>query len=98
MSLSYDSETDSFYIHLIERPSTDSDEVADGGHDEMRALSQELGIPFVDLYPFYAKQTENLYRDSIHHNVQGQKVLANTLYDAVLARLSLQIPLGAVSR
>lgn len=30
MRLSYDPETDSLYIHLIERPSKDSDEVADG--------------------------------------------------------------------
>jgi lysophospholipase L1-like esterase len=98
MRLSDDPETDSLYIHLIERPSTDSDEVADGVHDEMRALSQELGIPFVDLYPFYAKQTKNLSRDGIHHNVQGQMVLANTLHDAELAQLGSQIPPGAVSR
>jgi len=30
MRLSYDPETDSLYIHLIERPSVDSDEVAEG--------------------------------------------------------------------
>ena len=30
MTLSYDPETDSLYIHLVERPGTDSDEVADG--------------------------------------------------------------------
>jgi len=30
MRLSYDPETDSLYIHLIERPSKDSNEVADG--------------------------------------------------------------------
>lgn len=30
MRLSYDPETDSLTIHLVERPSTDSDEVADG--------------------------------------------------------------------
>jgi len=30
MRLSYDPETDSLYIHLIERPSRDSDEVAEG--------------------------------------------------------------------
>ena len=30
MRLSYDPETDSLYIHLVERPGTDSDEVADG--------------------------------------------------------------------
>lgn len=30
MRLSYDEKTDSLYIHLSERPSTDSDEVSDG--------------------------------------------------------------------
>lgn len=30
MRLSYDPQTDSLYIHLTERPSVDSDEVADG--------------------------------------------------------------------
>jgi uncharacterized protein YuzE len=30
MRLSYDPDTDSLYIHLVEKPSTDSDEVADG--------------------------------------------------------------------
>jgi uncharacterized protein YuzE len=30
MKLSYDPATDSLYIHLSDRPSTDSDEVADG--------------------------------------------------------------------
>ena len=30
MRLSYDPKTDSLYIHLTEKPSVDSDEVADG--------------------------------------------------------------------
>ena len=30
MKLSYDQTTDSLYIHLADRPSVDSDEVADG--------------------------------------------------------------------
>ncbi len=30
MRLSYDPDTDSLYIHLIDKPSKDSDEVADG--------------------------------------------------------------------
>ena len=30
MRLSYDPETDSLYIHLIEKPGVDSDEVANG--------------------------------------------------------------------
>jgi uncharacterized protein YuzE len=41
MRLNYDVATDSLYIHLSERPSTDSDEVADGvvlDYDETGAL------------------------------------------------------------
>lgn len=30
MRLSYDPETDSLYIHLLDKPSTDSDEVSNG--------------------------------------------------------------------
>lgn len=67
------------------------------GHAEMRALSLELEIPFIDLYPAYAKQDANLYRDGIHHNVQGQKVLAGALYDAVLAQFASPTPPAAVS-
>jgi lysophospholipase L1-like esterase len=66
------------------------------GHAEMRALSQELEIPFIELYPAYAKQDANLYRDGIHHNVQGQKVLADALYDAVLARFASPAPPAVV--
>jgi lysophospholipase L1-like esterase len=68
------------------------------GHAEMRVLSQELDIPFIDLYPAYAKQGANLYRDGIHHNVQGQKVLADALHDAVLARLASPAPPAVVGR
>lgn len=41
MKLSYDKTTDSLYIHLADRPSVDSDEVADGvvlDFDESGAL------------------------------------------------------------
>jgi lysophospholipase L1-like esterase len=68
------------------------------GHAEMRVLSQELDIPFIDLYPAYAKQDANLYRDGIHHNVQGQKVLADALYDAVLPRLAPPAPPAVISQ
>ena len=41
MRLSYDPGTDSLYIHLVERPAADSDEVTDGvvlDYDESGAL------------------------------------------------------------
>lgn len=57
------------------------------GHDEIRALCQQAGVPFVDLYPAYAKQSAELYRDAIHQNAVGQQVLADALYEAVLPQL-----------
>ena len=44
MRLSYDPETDSLYIHLVERPSTDSDEVADGVVLDFDAAGGIVGI------------------------------------------------------
>lgn len=44
MRLSYDPETDSFYIHLVERPGTDSDEVADGVVVDFDAAGGIVGI------------------------------------------------------
>ena len=67
------------------------------GHDEMRALSRELGVSFTDLYPAYAKQSDNLYRDGIHHNVKGQKVLSDALYDALLSQLRPGVPIATAS-
>lgn len=44
MRLSYDPETDSLYIHLIDRASTDSDEVADGVVLDFDAAGGLVGI------------------------------------------------------
>jgi uncharacterized protein YuzE len=44
MRLSYDSETDSLYIHLSERPSVDSNEVADGVVLDFDAKGALVGI------------------------------------------------------
>ena len=53
----------------------------------MRTLALEFAIPFIDLHPAYFKQGAELYRDGIHPNALGQKVLAQALYDAVLPTL-----------
>jgi uncharacterized protein YuzE len=44
MKLFYDQETDSLYIHLFERPSTDSDEIVDGIVPDFDAESALVGI------------------------------------------------------
>lgn len=44
MRLSYDPATDSLYIHLAERPSTDSDEVSDGVVLDYDAAGALVGI------------------------------------------------------
>jgi uncharacterized protein YuzE len=44
MRLNYDAATDSLYIHLSERPSTDSDEVADGVVLDYDASGALVGI------------------------------------------------------
>lgn len=44
MKISYDKATDSLYIHLAERPSTDSDEVNDGVVLDFDANGALVGI------------------------------------------------------
>ncbi|BAO29081.1 DUF2283 domain-containing protein [Sulfuritalea hydrogenivorans] len=44
MKLNYDAATDSLYIHLAERPSVDSDEVADGVVLDYDAAGALVGI------------------------------------------------------
>ena len=44
MRLDYDAETDSLYIKLIDRPSVDSEEVADGFVLDFDADGQLVGI------------------------------------------------------
>ena len=44
MRLNYDAATDSLYIHLAERPSVDSDEVADGVVLDYDAQGALVGI------------------------------------------------------
>lgn len=44
MKINYDAATDSLYIHLAERPSVDSDEVADGVVLDYDAAGALVGI------------------------------------------------------
>lgn len=46
MRLSYDPETDSLYIHLVERPSVDSDEVA---NDVVLDFDEAGGLVGIDV-------------------------------------------------
>ena len=46
MRLSYDPETDSFIIHLIERPGTASDEVAEGA---VLDFDEAVGLVGIDV-------------------------------------------------
>jgi lysophospholipase L1-like esterase len=57
------------------------------GHQEMQALAKRFAIPFTDLRPAYLHAGGSLYRDPIHHNLQGQSALADLLYEALLAKL-----------
>ncbi len=62
MRLDYDAATDSLYIHLSERPSTDSEEVAEGvvlDFDESGAL---VGIDVQ-----HASRKADIRRLAVHH-------------------------------
>jgi lysophospholipase L1-like esterase len=63
------------------------------GHDEMRALASSLGISFTDLLPLYSPHGVGMYRDGIHPNVQGQEIISNALYNAVLPNLNSVQPI-----
>jgi uncharacterized protein YuzE len=74
MRLSYDPKTDSLYIHLTEKPSVDSDEVADGvvldfDHDggvvgiDVQHASQHADIQRLDW-----RQWAGVLQDSPHLN------------------------------
>jgi uncharacterized protein YuzE len=62
MRLSYDPATDSLYIHLIERPSADSDEVSDGV-----VLDYDTAGVLVGIDVQHASQRADLERLSVSH-------------------------------
>ncbi|MBL8477845.1 MAG: DUF2283 domain-containing protein [Sterolibacteriaceae bacterium] len=62
MKLNYDAATDSLYIHLAERPSVDSDEVADGVVLDYDAAGALVGIDVQ-----HASQRADIHRLAINH-------------------------------
>lgn len=62
MRLSYDPGTDSLYIHLVERPAADSDEVTDGVVLDYDASGALVGIDVQ-----HASQRADLERLSVSH-------------------------------
>jgi uncharacterized protein YuzE len=62
MKLNYDAATDSLYIHLAERPSVDSDEVADGVVLDYDAAGALVGIDVQ-----HASQRADIHRLAISH-------------------------------
>ena len=62
MKLNYDAATDSLYIHLAERPSVDSDEVADGVVLDYDAAGALVGIDVQ-----HASQRADIHQLAINH-------------------------------
>ncbi|MDI6747860.1 MAG: DUF2283 domain-containing protein [Rhodocyclaceae bacterium] len=62
MKLNYDATTDSLYIHLSERPSVDSDEVADGVVLDYDAAGSLVGIDVQ-----HASQKADIHHLAISH-------------------------------
>lgn len=62
MRLDYDVATDSLYIHLSERPSVDSDEVADGVVLDYDADGALVGIDMQ-----HASQKADIHRLAVSH-------------------------------
>ena len=62
MRLNYDPSTDSLYIHMVERPSVDSDEVADGVVLDYDANGILVGIDVQ-----HASQRVDIHRLAVHH-------------------------------
>lgn len=62
MRINYDAATDWLYIHLIEQPSADSDEVADGVVLDCDAQGALVGIDVQ-----HASQKADIHRLAISH-------------------------------
>lgn len=64
------------------------------GHRVFAELWHELGLPSVELGPAFAdalKQGDNPYRDAIHPNALGQKIIAEALAEAVCRSLGSEM-------
>jgi uncharacterized protein YuzE len=62
MRLNYDTATDSLYIHMAERPSVDSDEVADGVVLDYDADGFLVGIDVQ-----HASERADIHRLAVNH-------------------------------
>ncbi len=70
-------------VHHPDRDELDSGVYLDG-HAQIRELVAGLPLPFVELRTPFTAAGPGIYRDSIHHTAQGQRVMAHALFNAVL--------------
>lgn len=60
--------------------------VPDPGHAAIGRIARQMGVTVVQLGPAMAKSMDrgkNPYKDKIHPNAQGQKVICDVLFDAI---------------
>lgn len=71
------------------------DELGEGydpGHDAIGELARRMGVPTIDLAGSFQSAMDagqSVYRDNIHPNTQGQRVIAEVLGEAITERLKL---------
>lgn len=73
-------------LHHPDRDELDRGQYIDG-HAQIQAVVQRLSLPFVELRMPYLAAGSGIYRDKVHHSAQGQQVMADTLFMAVLQAL-----------
>ena len=57
------------------------------GHQQIHDSVEELSLPFVELRTPYLAVGPSIYRDNVHHSVQGQRTMADAMLLAVLPAL-----------
>ena len=73
------------------------DELENGpeqGHREIARVAQEMNLVPLSLSPAFdesLRQGKNPYRDRYHPNEQGQRVIAEVLYEPILEALSARV-------
>lgn len=78
---------------ILQHPTRE--ELAEGydpGHDAIADLAKEMQVPTIELAPYLQAAIDagqNVYRDKIHPNAQGQAVLAKAMEKALLEKLEL---------
>lgn len=83
-----ESQTVIVFLHL-EKQELESGQIKEG-HYKIVELCEQLGIPAVSLEPFYRESINrgvDIYRDEIHTNEAGQKVLADAMLSSLKGRL-----------